>query len=177
VYLFTDAAREEGTGYGAHSMVVVGDRTFFLFREQRWQREMLQRLQGNTFSMPAGECFGAVTFADTLVRALGGVSHLIVFTDSDATAKAFTAAGSGAPQLNYMVEWLLRRHPRLQLLGVWQQGKRNDAADGLSRGRRTAVLQQAQLAGAELVELQLSQADQAAEAELLAGACAQPLRR
>ena len=176
-YLFTDAAREDGTGYGAHSTVTVGGHAFFIFREQRWARDTLLALQSNAFSMPAGECFGAVMFADALVRALGSVTHLTVFTDSDATAKAFTAAGSGAPQLNHMVEWLLRRHPRLQLLGVWQPGKRNDAADGLSRDRRTAVLQQAQQAGAELVELQLSSEDQAAATQLLAGARAQPLRR
>jgi hypothetical protein len=178
-YLFTDAAREGGTGYGGHSTVVVGDRPFFIFREQRWSAHALKALQDDAFSMPAGECFGAVTFADALLRALGGVTHLVVYTDSDATAKAFTAASSGAPQLNAPVQWLLERHPGVQFLGVHQPGTRNEAADALSRtaAGRQRVLQQAAAAGAELIELQFGAADAAAEAALLAVAMACPLRR
>ena len=178
-YFFTDAARENGTGYGGHTMVEVGSRLFFIFHEARWAAGPLLALQANSFSMPAGECFGAVLFADALVRALGNVTHLICFTDSDATAKAFTAAGSGAPQLNYLVEWLLARHPGLQLLGVHQPGVRNVAADRLSRTAegRQSVLEEAAAAGAELVELQHSAADAAEAQRLLAGATACPLRR
>ena len=107
------------------------------------------------------------------------MTHLVCFTDSDATAKAFTAAGSGAPQLNFMVEWLGARHPQLQLLGVWTPGKRNDAADDLSRtaAGRQRVLAEAAAAGAELVELVLSESDAEAATCLLSGAMACPLRR
>ena len=178
-FFFTDAAREDGTGYGGHTMVMVGSQLFFLFHEARWEAEPLRALQQNEFSMPAGECYGAVLFADMLVRALGGVTHLVCFTDSDATAKVFTTASSGAPQLNYMIDWLLARHPRLQLLGVHQPGVRNTAADGLSRSAagRQSVLADAAAAGAELVELQHSASDALAAAQLLAGAMACPLRR
>jgi hypothetical protein len=178
-YFFTDAAREDGTGYGGHSTVTVGEQLYFIFREQRWRPPVLTALQHDEFSMPAGECFGAVTFADALLRVLGGVSHVVCFTDSDATAKAFTAAGSGAPQLNAMMQWLLARHPRVQLLGVHQPGIRNGAADDLSRSveGRQRVLAAASAAGAELVELQFSPADAAAEAALLEHAMACPLRR
>ena len=176
-YFFTDAAREEGTGYGAHCTLTLGGRAFFVFREQRWPAEALEALRNDSFSMPAGECFGAVIFADALLRALSGVTHMVCFTDSDATAKAFTAAGSGAPQLNHMIQWLLARHPGVQLLGVHQPGARNGAADGLSRAGRQQVLQEAAAAGAELIELQFSAADAVAEAALLAAAMRCPLRR
>ena len=177
-FFFTDAAREDGTGYGGYSLVSAHGRLFFIFLERRWASPDLKALQANTFSMPAGECYGAVLFADALVRALGSVTHLICFTDSDATAKAFSSAGSGAPQLNFLVEWLLARHPALQLLGIHQPGKRNSAADGLSRTAeaRRRVLTEAAAAGAELVELQLSPADSAAAQRLLDGARACPLR-
>lgn len=177
-YFFTDAAREDGTGYGAHATVCVNGRVFFVFYEDRWQSGPLRALQENRFSMPAGECYGAVLFADMLVRALGGVTHLVCFTDSDATARAFSATSSGAPQLNCLIGWLTSRHPDLQLMGVHQQGVRNGAADKLSRtaeGRRE-VLAAAAATGAELVELQLSEGDAAEASRLLSAAMACPLR-
>ena len=154
-YLFTDAAREGGTGYGAHSVVVANGRPFFIFHERRWRPDALAALQADRLSMPAGECHGAVVFADALVRALGGVTHLVCFTDSDATAKGFTTAASGSPQLNVQLLWLLRRHPRLQLLGVHQPGVRNGAADDLSRTAegRARVLAAALAAGLDPIEI------------------------
>ena len=178
-YFFTDAAREGGTGYGGHATVVVAGRPFFVFREQRWRPHALEALQRDRFSMPAGECFGAVVFADALMRALGAVTHLVCFTDSDATAKAFSAASSGAPQLNSLIQWLLERHPRVQMMGVHQPGKRNGAADELSRSAegRQRVLAAVAATVADLIELQFSAADAAAEAALLEHAMACPLRR
>ena len=121
--------------------------------------------------MPAGECYGAVLFAHTLALALEGLTHLVVFTDSKATARALTCGSSGAPQLNYMVRWLHHQHPQLQVLGVWQPGKRNERADGLSRGEGQSVVSHAVNAGMSAHELHMP-----AEAEwLLAGAMAQPL--
>ena len=178
-YFFTDAARENGTGYGAHATIVVGARVFFLFREQRWPADALAALQADRFSMPAGECFGAVSFADVLLKVLTHVTHLVCYTDSDATARAFSAAGSGAPQLNCLMQWLMQRHPGVQLLGVHQPGERNRAADALSRSAemREVVLREAAADGLELLELQTSQSDSAAELALLAAAMACPLRR
>ena len=171
-YFFTDAARENGTGYGAHSTNTIDGELVFLFHENRWSPEALRALQADKFSMPAGECYGAVVFADALLRELPGVTHLICYTDSDATARAFTTAGSGSPQLNLMLQWLMQRHPGVQLLGIHQPGVRNDAADGLSRSNRTGVLIDAEAAGLGLREITPPARDVGA---LLSDAMAAPL--
>ena len=162
-FLFTDAARGRGTGHGAFSIVrsthdssVAGR---FLHLEHQWEPHVQQALVANHFSMPAGECFGAVIFADALAQTLPGLSHMIVFTDSVATARAFTTGSSGALQLNYLVKWLQQRHPHIQWLGVHQPGKRNCAADSLSRDGAAAVL--AEAAAAELVVVELEAAPEA----------------
>ena len=125
--------------------------------------------------MPAGECHGAVVFADALLSALHGVTHLYCFTDSDATARAFTTAGSGSPQLNVQMQWLLRRHPGVQLLGIHQAGVRNEAADRLSRtiAGRDKVLAEVKAAGLTSVEIQPPADDVAA---MLSLAMASPQR-
>ena len=171
-FFFTDAAREDGTGFGAHATVEIGGTPTFLFYEERWSSEALAALQADRFSMPAGECFGAVVFADALLSELGGATHLVIYTDSDATARAVTTAGSGSPQLNLLIQWLLRRHPGVQLLGVHQPGVRNSAADGLSRDGRRGVLNDAVDAGLALRELAPAARDVEA---LLAGVLAAPL--
>jgi hypothetical protein len=178
-YFFTDAAREDGCGFGGHSLITAGNRSFFIFHEQRWRSDALRALQANRLSMPAGECYGAVLFADALIRALGGVSHLVCFTDSDATAKALVAGGSGAPQLNFLVEWLQTRHPSVMFLGVHQRGVRNGVADALSRKRSDGqrVVREAAATGAEVVELQFSPSDASMASALLDGVMACPLRR
>ena len=109
-FLFTDAARGRGTGHGgfsivrsAHDASVAGR---FLHLEAQWDTHVQHALVNNLFSMPAGECFGAVIFADALARTLPGLTHMVVFTDSVATARAFTTGSSGALQLNYLVKWL-----------------------------------------------------------------------
>lgn len=122
--------------------------------EHKWAPHVQQALIENRFSMPAGECFGAVVFADTLVHALPDVTHMVVFTDSVATASAFTTDNSGAPQLNCLVRWLQRRHPHVQWLGIHQPGIRNCAADGLSRDGTEDVLREAAESGAVVVGLE-----------------------
>jgi hypothetical protein len=100
----------------------------------------------------------------------------VLFTDSDATARAFTTASSGAPQLNYAIRWLLTRHPLVQFVGIHQQGVRNSAADGLSRQRADGerVLAEAQEAGLLCIRMR---EDTAAVSQLIADVRAQPLRR
>ena len=177
-FFFTDAARESGTGYGAYSVVIDEgvEAPFFLFHENRWRPDALAALQADLFSMPAGECFGAVVFADALLRELGGATHLVCFTDSAATATAFTTGGSGAPQLHFLITWLIGRWPGTQFLGIHQPGVRNDAADALSRTAegRAWVLAEAAAAGATICELRPPSGEIDALLEL-AMAC--PLRR
>ena len=174
-FFFTDAAREALTGYGAYSTVEIGGEAIFLYHERRWAPDELRALQEDRFSMPAGECHGAVVFADALLSALHGVTHLYCFTDSDATARAFTTAGSGSPQLNVQMQWLLRRHPGVQLLGIHQAGVRNEAADRLSRtiAGRDKVLAEVKAAGLTSVEIQPPADDVAA---MLSLAMASPQR-
>ena len=136
-FMFTDAARGKGTGHGAFSFIRSATDAsvppICLHLERQWDDLVHRALVENRFSMPAGECFGAVIFADALTSATPGLSHMIVFTDSVATAQALTTGSSGAPQINYLVQWLQQRHPTVQWLGIHQPGKRNCAADGLSR--------------------------------------------
>jgi hypothetical protein len=175
-YQFTDAARERGTGYGAHTTITIDGVPFFLWYEDRWEPEVLTALQRDEMSMPAGECIAAVVFADALLSSLGGVTHLLALTDSDATAKAFTTGSSGAPQLNCAIMWLIARHPLVQFLGLHQPGKRNGAADGLSRQREDGerVLAEAKAAGLTTVRVRV---DRAAVASLISDVRACPLRR
>jgi hypothetical protein len=149
-FLFTDAAREAGTGHGAFSVVQWTESSAsgeLLFVEHRWSSSTLAALQANTLSMPAGEGFGAVVAADALLTALGGVTHLVVFTDSAATEAAINSANSPSPQMNVLVQWLMERWPLVQFMAVWQKGERNDVADRISRDRLAAVLAEAEAAG------------------------------
>lgn len=175
-YQFTDAAREAGTGFSGHATVTIDGDPVFLWYEERWAPEVLTALQRNDMSMPAGECVAAVVFADALLSALHGATHLLVLTDSDATAKAFTTGGSGAPQLNCAIMWLIARHPLVQFLGLHQPGKRNGAADGLSRQRADGdrVLAEAAAAGLQTVRVRVNRA---AVDALIADVRACPLRR
>jgi hypothetical protein len=176
VFMFTDAAREAGTGFGGHATVTVDGVPFFLFDESRWEPSVLTALQRSELSMPAGECIGAVAFADALLSLLGGATHLIVFSDSDATAKAFSTASSGAPQLNVAMRWLIARHPSVQFVGIHQPGARNGAADGLSRQRSDRARVLAEVAAAGLAALRIV-GDRDAVSQLIAAVRAQPLRR
>jgi len=155
-FIFTDAAREDGTGFGGFTMVHEAghDEPTFLYIEQRWDANSLSALQANTFSMPAGEAFGAVTLLDAVARRLCGVTHIQAFTDSDATARALTTGNSGSPQLDYLVRWLFARHPGVQFLGIHQAGVRNSASDGLSRHALREVLREAAATGAATERLE-----------------------
>lgn len=114
---------------------------------------MLHDLQTNKVSMPAGEALGAVVLLDAVLKRAGDVRYVYCFTDSDATARALTAAGSGAPQINWMMQWLMRHHRGVQFLGIHQRGVRNVTSDNLSRGRVEVVLNEVRTSGATIEKL------------------------
>lgn len=84
------------------------------------------------------------------------MTHLYVFTDSTPVVAALQSCNSDSTQLNAIVRWLFQRHPRLQIIAMHQPGKRNGAADGLSRTATDRVLADAERAGARLMRLEFS---------------------
>ena len=149
-FMFTDAAREHGTGHGAFSLVRVAGELQFIYLDTRWHSDVQQALSEDRLSMPAGEGIGAVVFADILASTLPELQYLIVFTDSTAVVAALQTGNSPSPQLNFIVRWLFERRPRLQVLALHQPGKRNDGADRLSRAGSAAVLAEATAIGARI---------------------------
>lgn len=155
-FMFTDAAREMGTGHGAFTFIEAEDgRLFFIYMDPRWPPDVLEALRQNELSMPAGEAIGAVVFADALLEALPGVTHLTIFTDSSATAVGIQTSSSPSPQMNVLMEWLMQRNPSTQFMALHQPGKRNGAADSLSRTDSASVLSDAEAAGAIIIRLPL----------------------
>ena len=160
--IFTDAARENGTGVGGYSPIRRdGQRPTLLYTSEEWPQWALRALQGNDLSMPAGEGFGVVAVLDALIGSLEGVSHVYVFTDCIAARAAINSEASGSPQINELIRWLLARHPHIQLLAFHQPGKRNRAADGLSRNGyggelASTILHEAREAGMQTEELELT---------------------
>ena len=153
-FMFTDAAREAGTGHGGFSIIetAAGERKF-LWADPRWDLVTLEALRANEISMPAGEGIGAVSFAAALAAALEGLRFLLIFSDSTAVVQAVQSNNSDSPQLNAVTRWLFERCPGVQFLAVHQPGVRNDAADGLSRHRTAEVLAEARAAGLSTQEL------------------------
>lgn len=157
-FMFTDAAREDGTGMGAFSFIETEDgQIIFPYINPRWPTDIIKMLQANILSMPAGEGLGAVIYADALIEALPGITHLTIFTDSSAVQTAIESSSSGSPQLNFIINWLFDRHPDVQFMGIHQPGVRNTAADGLSRAESATVLREAEASGAQLFPLQTKQ--------------------
>ena len=159
-FMFSDAAREAGTGHGAFTFVERASgnarELLFIYTDPRWEPDVLADLQENRLSMPAGEGIGVVVFADAICSALRGITHLVVFSDADPVVRGLQSNNSSSPQLNYIIRWLLERQPAVQFLALHQPGKRNGAADGLSRAESSSVIQEAQRAGATPVKLDLS---------------------
>ena len=153
-FLFTDAAREARTGHGGFTMIRDGNNELlFINISPAWDADILEALRTNKLSMPAGEGIGAVIFADTLAITLPELRYLVVFTDSSPVVAALNSGNSDSPQLNAIVRWLFDRHPLLQLLALHQPGKRNGAADSLSRDDRERVLKEAAEGGARAVTI------------------------
>lgn len=101
-FIFTDSAREAGTGHGGFTIVEeAGHQSpLFLYMAVQWDDVALRQLQKNVISMPAGECFGAVMMADTVARRLVGLTHLWCFTDSVASKATLTTECRSDPQLD-----------------------------------------------------------------------------
>jgi hypothetical protein len=72
---------------------------------------------------------------------------------SSPVVAALNSGNSDSPQLNAIVRWLFDRRPLLQLLARHQPGKRNGAADSLSRDDRERVLREAAEGGARAVTI------------------------
>ena len=151
----TDAAREDGTGIGGYAPVRRGDDAVFYFIEERWPSDIIIALQENRISMPAGEMFTMVVAMVAFAGVLPGLSHAVCFTDSMATKAVLASGASPAPQLNEMAMWLFDRLPGVQVLSIHQPGKRNDAADGISRADLEKVLLEVRQAGWRHVRVQV----------------------
>lgn len=176
-FLLTDAAREEGTGYGGFSFVRSlegqGDQApTMLFMAEEWDQHIRDCLTSNELSMPAGEAIGAVILIDAIARELIGVTHLVVYTDCDATAAMLNTGNSPSPQMDCLARWLSARHPGLQLLAVHIPGRQNRTSDALSRGVGRGLVTEAEASGAR--RRRLRPADECNE--LIAHAIALPQR-
>lgn len=154
-FIFTDAAREDGTGFGGFTILRKPGHVepLFLYITRKWDMTTLHALQDDIVSMPAGELCGAVALLDAVLRFAPELTHLLCFTDSKATASTLTHGNSGAPQLNRLARWLFERHRRVQFLGIHCPGVKNKTSDALSRGQWEAVLAEAVGQGWQLLEL------------------------
>ena len=90
-----------------------------------------------------------------MLQRLEDVRHVVAFTDSDATRATIHSGASPAPQLNAVVQWMLTFADDTQFLAVHQPGKRNDAADGISREAASKVLEEVQAVGWRVERLPL----------------------
>ena len=154
-YGFTDAAREEGTGIGGFSVVHVTGviPPVFFYLESRWPTELRDALFRDQLSMAAGELFGLAIMAEALYASLGGMTHIIMFSDSSATVGAVQTACSPSPQMNHILQWLFGKIGRTQVLAVHQPGVRNVVADAISRHGLCDTLREARAHGLELCPL------------------------
>ena len=152
-FFFSDAAREDGTGFGAFSFVrwksSGGEHKRFPYLSRRWPEDVIAALQGDELSMAAGELFGVAAMAVALAGVLPGLTHLVCFTDSSATEGAINSGNSPSLQMNAVVQWLFSRLPSVQLMAIHQPGCRNQRADGISRSEGESVLTSVRATGAE----------------------------
>ena len=160
VAVWSDAAGEPGTGIGAYTPVrLIGDEApRLLYVEARWPEWAQRAFEANTLSMPAGEMAGTMAIVLAVMQRLDGVAFVYAFTDCEPSQLAINSNASGSPQLHFVLQRLLEGLGAAQVLAAHQPGKRNWAADGLSRdGRGGAtieeVLRQAKAAGMILEQL------------------------
>ena len=133
--IFSDAARELGTGLGAFAPMrdSPSSPAEFVYAEERWSPAQQRAFDEGVVSMPFGELYGMVVFAVALLDAYPGMHSVIFFTDCDAAKAATNTGSSPSPQMNWLLAWLFKRHPHVQFLALHIAGKRNWGADGLSR--------------------------------------------
>ena len=122
-----------------------------------WPDDLQHALFTNKLSMAAGELFAFVVLATAIYHHVGGVAHVIGFTDNDPARAAVNHGCSGRPQMQALLLWFYELCPRLQSLAVWLPGKENTRSDELSRGaeRAAAVAAEAEAAGWQPVALPL----------------------
>ena len=158
VHITPCGSQTQGTGHGAFTFIASEEgELLFIYIDPRWPEEILKHLRSDILSMPAGESIGAVVFADYLAETLVGLTHLVIFSDCVALVAAIQSSSSESPQLNFIVNWLFQRHPQVQFMALHQPGKRNAAADGLSRSSSASVIAEAQAAGARAIQLEQQQ--------------------
>ena len=141
VTLFSDAAREQGTGYGGFT-IVARHRTQALWLAERWSGPTLALLRANIISMAAGELMGIAILVKALLAELPETTHMLIFTDSKSSAEAINTNGSTSLQMNVIIDYMLENTP-VQVLAVWLPGEQNTHADNLSRGKEANFLQAA----------------------------------
>ena len=141
VVTFQDAARGAGTGFGGFAPLVnrFSASRRMLTMAKQWPEDVRLLLFDNRLSMPAGELFALAALAIAVAHTVGGVTHIIAFTDSSPAASAVNYGASGSPQLQAILTWLFSACPRLQLLAIWIPGKENTRSDAFSRGASKAL--------------------------------------
>ena len=153
--LYSDAARELGTGRGGFSPVHFKEKQkpTFLYTSQTWPEDIRQDLIDNVISMPAGELFGLVVITLTVIKRLENASHMILYTDSDAAAIAINRNSSSSKQMDFLLQKLQQELGTIQLLAVHIPGVRNGVSDDLSRNGTQKAKAEATKAGFEIEEL------------------------
>ena len=76
-----------------------------------------------------------IILIDAIARELSGVTHMVVFTDSDPAAAAINTGNSPSPQIDFLMEWLQQRQPGIQFLAIHVPGVSNQMSDALSRDK------------------------------------------
>ncbi|KAL3917175.1 MAG: hypothetical protein SGPRY_006508 [Prymnesium sp.] len=110
-FIFSDAAREGGTGYGGFTVVRRGGEespdaeSTMLYMAELWDNNTRRHLQSNRLLMPAGEAIGFIVLIDAIARELSDLTHLVTFTDSAPAAAAINTSNSPSPQIDYLA-WL-----------------------------------------------------------------------
>lgn len=151
-FIFTDAAREAGSGYGGFSIISVLDDSHNIhhlmpFLSEVWDPDVCERLQRDDISMAAGEAFGAIALMDAMCDSLPDLSHMVIFSDSMATVQLINSNNSSSPQMDFIFRWFVERRPSLFMMALHISGMFNSTSDAFSRGNGDHFLAEASAAG------------------------------
>lgn len=157
--MFSDAARENNTGYGGFSFIsfIQPDgsiKPIMIFMTELWGPHILMKLQQNEISMAAGEAFGVIAFMHALCDMLSGSTDLIMFSYSSATVQMLNSGNSSSPQMDFILQWFTRRRPNLLfMMSIHIPGINNRTSDALSRSNGSRFLDEASFSGCALRRL------------------------
>jgi hypothetical protein len=109
-----------------------------------WSEDIGASLRADKLSMPAGELGTSASLLPAFIKTAAKLgmtlTHVVAFTDSNATKTAVNGNAFGSLQLNFLVQDLFEtldgeadREATVQLLAVHVPGMRNCKADCLSR--------------------------------------------